>query len=94
MTVAPSGPARANNADAMQPMLLAGLGLAVQPEFLVAEDLAAGRLEAVMTDWFMPLIAMTIVTPPGSHRPARVTAIIEFLARHLAAASWAVANEA
>ncbi|HYZ24066.1 MAG TPA: LysR family transcriptional regulator [Rhodopila sp.] len=93
-TVAPSGPLRANNADAMRPMLLAGLGIAVQPEFLVAEDLAAGRLESVMTDWSMPPVALNIVTPPGNRRPARVTAVIEFLARRLAAASWAVASDA
>ncbi|MBV8235663.1 MAG: LysR family transcriptional regulator [Planctomycetaceae bacterium] len=92
--VAPSGPLRANNADALRPMLLAGLGLAVQPEFLVAEDVAVGRLEAVMTDWSMPPIALNIVTPPGSHRPARVAAVIEFLARCLSGARWALPGEA
>ena len=92
-TVAPTGPLRANNADALRPMLLAGLGLAVQPEFLVADDIAAGRLEAVMTDWSMPPIALNIVTPPGGHRPARVAAVIEFLVRHLSAAAWALADD-
>ncbi len=70
-------------------MLLAGLGVAVQPEFLVWEDLAAGRLQAVMEDWSMPPVALSIVTPPSSHRPARVAAVIEFLARRLAGAAWA-----
>jgi DNA-binding transcriptional LysR family regulator len=92
-TVVPHGPLRVNNADALRPMLLAGLGLAVQPEFLVADDIAAGRLEAAMTDWSMPPIALNIVTPPGSHRPARIGAVIDFLARRLAAASWAMAGE-
>ena len=89
VTVAPSGPLRANNADAMRPMLLAGLGLAVQPEFLVWEDLAAGQLEVAMPDWSMPSIALNIVTPPAGRRPARVTAVIEFLAGRLSAAPWA-----
>ena len=91
--VAPSGPLRANNADALRPMLLAGLGLAVQPEFLVADDILAGRLEAVMKDWSMPPIALNIVTSPSSHRPARVAAVIEFLARRLSSAAWALAGD-
>jgi DNA-binding transcriptional LysR family regulator len=93
VTVAPSGPLRANNADALRPMLLAGMGLAVQPAFLASEDLAAGTLEAVMADWSLPPIALNIVTPPGGHRPARVTAVIEFLARRLSGEVWALAGE-
>ncbi len=65
--VAPHGPLRANNGDAMRPTLRSGLGLAVQPEFLVWEDLAAGRLEVAMADWSMPPIVLNIVTPPGGH---------------------------
>lgn len=83
------GPLRANNADALTPGLLAGLGLAVQPEFLVWQELAAGRLESVMADWSLPAIALNVVTPPGGPRPARVTAVIEFLAARLGAAAWA-----
>ena len=92
--VAPHGPLRANNGDAMMPALRIGLGLAVQPEFLVWEDLAAGRLEAAMAEWSMPPIALNIVTPPGGHRPARVTAVIEFLADRLSAAPWATPGNA
>jgi DNA-binding transcriptional LysR family regulator len=92
--VVPRGPLRANNGDAMMPTLLAGLGLAVQPEFLVWEDLAAGRLESAMAEWSMPPIALNIVTPPGGHRPARVTAVIEFLADRLSAAPWATRVDA
>ena len=91
--VAPHGPLRANNGDAMMPTLRAGLGLAVQPEFLVWEDLAAGRLEVAMADWSMPSIALNIVTPPGGHRPARVAAAIEFLAGRLSAAPWATPGD-
>ena len=89
VTVAPHGPLRANNADAMTPMLLAGLCLAVQPEFTIYEDLAAGRLQAAMTDWSMPPISLNVVTPPGGRRPARVAAVGDFLVRHLTRAPWA-----
>ncbi len=81
--VRPAGPLWANNADALMPSLLAGLGLAVQPEFVVGQALAEGRLEVVMADWRPPPVALHLVMPPGGPRPARVEAIAEFLTRRL-----------
>ncbi|ACL60131.1 LysR family transcriptional regulator [Methylobacterium nodulans] len=89
VSVTPSGRLRANNADALTPALLAGLGLAVQPDFLIWEELASGRLERVMPGWAPPPIALNLVMPPGSLRPARVAALIAFIERHFAAAPWA-----
>jgi DNA-binding transcriptional LysR family regulator len=73
------GPLRANNADLLIPPLRAGLGIALQPEFLVWRDLREGRLEAVLADWSAPPIALNIVTPPGGPRPSRIAVLIEFL---------------
>ncbi len=89
--IAVTGPLRANNADVLMPALRAGLGVAVQPEFVVWRDLRAGRLEAVMSDWSAPPIALNIVMPPGGPRPPKVTALIEFLVRRFSerAAPWA-----
>jgi DNA-binding transcriptional LysR family regulator len=87
--VTPRGPLRANNADALAPALLAGLGLAVQPEFTVWEYLQAGRLEQVLPDWSLPPIALHMVTPPGGLRPMRVSVLIDFLVRRLSAVPWA-----
>jgi DNA-binding transcriptional LysR family regulator len=74
---------RANNADALAPALFAGLGLAVQPDFVVGEAMRQGRLEAVMPDWKPPPIALHLVMPPGGPRPARVEALAAFLAERL-----------
>ena len=87
--VTPRGPLRTNNADALAPALWLGLGLAVQPEFTVWKDIAAGRLEQVLPEWSLAPIALHLVTPPGKLRPVRVGVLIEFLVRQLATAPWA-----
>jgi DNA-binding transcriptional LysR family regulator len=83
-------PLRANNADVLQPALRAGLGLALQPEFLVWRDLAEGQLEAVMQDWIVPPAALHLVTPPSGMRPARVQVLMDFLAQRFTKAPWAL----
>ncbi|MBC6982971.1 LysR family transcriptional regulator [Caulobacter sp. 17J80-11] len=83
-TVKVSGPLVSNNTDVQVPTLLAGLGVAIAPEFLVADELADGRLEAVLPDWTPPPIALHLVTPPSSPRPSKVTALVEFLAKRFA----------
>ncbi|TDF83840.1 LysR family transcriptional regulator [Pseudomonas sp. H9] len=77
-----------NNADLLQPALLAGQGLALQPEFLAWEALQTGELVHVLADWHFADIAIHLVTPPGGLRPVRVTLLLEFLVSHLASASW------
>ena len=87
--VVPRGPLRVNNAEALLPALRTGLGLAIQPDFMIWDDLAAGRLERVMPGWSAPPIALHLVTPPGEPRPARVTALIDYLRAALVEAPWA-----
>lgn len=85
-----SGPLRVNNADAVVPALKAGVGLALQPEFIVWSEMADGALEAVMCDWTTSDIALHLVSPPGRLRPARVRVLYDFLASRLATAPWAI----
>jgi DNA-binding transcriptional LysR family regulator len=86
------GPLRANNGDLLMPALRAGMGIALQPEFLVWRDLREGRLEVVLADWSAPPIALNIVTPPGGPRPSKVSVLIEFLIARFSerTAPWAV----
>jgi len=80
-----------DNADMLTPALLAGLGVAMQPEFLVWREIASGALEIVMPDWTPPPLALHLVMPPSPVRPLRVQAVIDHLSRALAQAPWAKA---
>jgi len=87
--IVPGGSLRANNAEALAPALRAGLGLALQPDFMIWDDLQAGRLERCLSGWSPPPIALHLVTPPGDPRPARVTALLAHLVQALVRAPWA-----
>jgi DNA-binding transcriptional LysR family regulator len=89
VNVSVPSPLRVNNADALTPALLAGLGLAVQPEFLVWQELRAGTLVTALPDWSIPARALHIVTPPSRARAARVQLLIDYLAQQLEQAPWA-----
>lgn len=83
-------PARlqANNADAIMPALLAGVGLAIQPKFAVWRELESGSLQEVLEDWRPTPISLYLVMPPGSLRPLAVTVLIDFLADRLTGSCW------
>jgi DNA-binding transcriptional LysR family regulator len=75
---------RVNNGEAVMPALLAGLGIADLPEFIVGEAVATGEVEVILRGWKQPEGAVHLVTPPGGPRPARVEALAEFLAAKFA----------
>jgi DNA-binding transcriptional LysR family regulator len=80
-SVRPGGPLRVNNGEAVVPALVAGLGIADLPEFIVGEAIASGEVEVILKDWKQPEGAVHLVTPPGGPRPARVEVLAEFLAK-------------
>jgi DNA-binding transcriptional LysR family regulator len=85
-TVRPSGQLRVNNGEAVLPALIAGLGIADLPDFIVGDAIAAGQVEVILKDWKQTEGAVHLVMPPGGPRPARVEALIEFLADRLSRA--------
>ncbi|MBY4867080.1 LysR family transcriptional regulator [Burkholderia sp. Bp9017] len=88
-SVSVNGRIRANNADVILPALVAGYGLALQPEFLVVDALRHGELEEVMHDWKIADISVNLVTPPGMLRTARVAVLLDYLAEQFTTAPWA-----
>ncbi len=54
-------------------------GLSVLPDFLVAEDLAAGRLVHALPEWQLPSGGIYAVYPAARFRPPKVTVFVEML---------------
>lgn len=81
--VRPHGRLRANNSDVMLYSLRSGHGIAVVPDFIIDADLASGAVVPILEEWRPQPVALHLVTPPGMIRPARVTALIEYLAARL-----------
>ena len=84
VSVRPSGQLRFNNGEAVIPSLIAGLGIADLPDFIIGEAIAKKQVEVILKGWKQAEGAVHLVMPPGGPRPARVEALIEFLATHLA----------
>ncbi|MBL0768467.1 LysR family transcriptional regulator [Sphingopyxis sp. XHP0097] len=78
-TVIPTGPMFTNNGDIMVPLLVAGGGVAVLPEFIAREEIAAGQLVPILTDWSLPQSFLHLLSPPTRLRPARVRALSDHL---------------
>jgi DNA-binding transcriptional LysR family regulator len=83
-TVRIAGPLRSNNGDLSRAAALAGLGVVVLPCFLCGDDLAAGRLEPVLSDWMPPPTGIHAVYPHGRHLSAKVRAFVDFLVERFA----------
>jgi DNA-binding transcriptional LysR family regulator len=81
-SVRPGGPLRVNNGEALMPALLAGLGIADLPDFIVGDAIASGEVEVILEGWKQTESAVHLVLPSGGPRPARVEALADFLTRH------------
>jgi DNA-binding transcriptional LysR family regulator len=83
VAVRPSGRLRANNGEATLPAVIAGLGIAAMPEFIVRLAVADGRLEPILPQWSGSRGSLFLITPPNGPRPARVQVLADFLVLRL-----------
>jgi DNA-binding transcriptional LysR family regulator len=81
-----TGRLRFNSIALARGAALAGLGIALFPEFLCVADLRARRLVAVLDDWRIDAGAVWLIHPAGRYLAARVRAFAELAVA--AAARW------
>ncbi|CAD5201897.1 LysR family transcriptional regulator [Pseudomonas sp. FEN] len=79
-----TGPLHANNGDLLAQAAQAGMGIALLPDFIVEDALAAGTLVAVLCEWQAPAISINAVYPSARRVPQKTRAFIEFLVKALA----------
>ena len=65
---------------------LAGMGFAFLPDWLVDDDIAAGRLERVLPDRKPPHVPLYAIYPDRRFLPAKVRSFLDFLAGQFAQA--------
>ena len=75
----------ANNGDVLTEAAAQGLGITLQPDFIVAGYLDAGRVEQILADFAIPELGIYAVLPSNRHVPHRVRVLMDALAAALAA---------
>ncbi len=81
LSVAVSGPIEVNSPITTRAAAVAHLGVAPIPDFIAAEDIAAGRLESVLDDWTPKNTGIYAVYPHRRYLPAKVRVFVDYLAK-------------
>jgi len=74
-----SGNMRANNGEVLRAAAIDGLGVALQPTFIVGDDIKAGTLQAVLTNYAAEEFSIYAVYPSRHHLSAKLRMFIDFL---------------
>lgn len=74
-----------NSGDTCRAVALAHGGIILQPDFLVGDDLAAGRLVEVLPQWRAPELDIHAVYPTRKHLSPKVRVLVDYLAQALGA---------
>jgi len=78
-TVTVDGLLESNDGQVLRAGALNGLGILVQPSYILYEDIVAGRLVPVLDDWDLPRLQINIAYPNRKHLSAKVRSFIDFI---------------
>ena len=86
VSVRVTGPVLMNNSQALRDVAIAGAGLLLAPDFVVADALAEGRLVRVLPEWLPSSYRVFGVSPPDRYGAPKTRAFVDFVAWALARA--------
>jgi len=85
ITLHPQGRFKADSGQALLSAVLAGLGIAMLPDFFIDEHIASGALVTLLPQYPMPDAGLYVVRPPGDHPSRKVRVFTDMLVERLAA---------
>ena len=83
-TIIAKGLLESNDGQILRTAALDGLGILVQPTYIVYDDIVAGRLVPLLDDWDLPHLTINLAYPSRKHLSAKVRTFIDFMAEHFA----------
>lgn len=84
---------RANNGRMLVELALLGLGIVIEPDFIVAPEVRAGRLVRLLPGFELPRAPIAAVYPSRRHLSAKVRAFVDFLAERFSRApEWSLSH--
>jgi DNA-binding transcriptional LysR family regulator len=77
--VAVKGVFDANEGQVIRAAALAGLGILIQPLYIIHSDIVAGKLVPILEDWRLPALTINIAYQSRRHQPAKIRVFTDFL---------------
>lgn len=81
-TINVKGLLESNDGQILRAAALDGMGILVQPSYIVYDDIVAGRLVPMLDDWDLPRLTVNLAYPSRKHLSAKVRTFIDFMAAH------------
>jgi DNA-binding transcriptional LysR family regulator len=79
-----AGPVNANNGGFLGALAASGMAIVLEPDFLLGDDLASGRLVEILAAFRPAPIPIHAVYPSRRHLSAKVRAFVDFIADRFA----------
>ena len=71
-----------NEGQVLRAAALKGMGILVQPKYIVHDDLVAGRLTSVLDDWDLPRLHINVAFQSRRHMSAKVRIFVDFVVEY------------